>query len=204
MTNTNKPDPALDDVKKRVAQIRSENESKPADPIPTTEKELTPEEKAQLEEQARKNKELLNFLDLDSSGPQTIFFDVDYAGKNGMGRTVIALGHFAMHVRTLGNKKGKFWNESLGINVEGEQDYDVMISVLRHHISSLILVKRKKGPDEIDELDQLIEGEDTSKSEIASLFIHYLDGHFEINNITVPMAKHFRKMIYSWMTNFQY
>lgn len=157
---------------------------------------LAADEKSRIEESERKKAAFLKFLDLDECAPGTAFFEIDYAGRQGMGRTVIALGNFAMHMRSIGHRKGKFHDPKLNIDIEGEQEFDVTIMTLRHHVSTVTLTRRLK---EQNEIESLIEGVPQDSMVSANLIIHFSQGSFEVNNLNIELALQLRKVIYSWI-----
>lgn len=157
---------------------------------------LAEKEKLATEEKERKKAALVKFLDLDIAGPNTIFLEIDYAGKQGRGRTVIALGEFAMHTRSTGYRTGKFHDKKMNIDLPGEQEFDITTMTLRHHISTVTLTRRQREQNEIETLQ---EGVPQGSMYCASLIIHFSEGSFEISNLDIPMALDFRRTFYTWI-----
>lgn len=168
---------------------------------------LSQEEKLKLQELKiaanEKNKEkkelYLKYLSLDSCSDKALFLEIDYAGKGTRGRTVLCLGEFAMHMRSAGHKKGKFWDEKLAINQEGEQSFDVLMVRLRHDVSGIDLTRRLM---EEEEAMALVEGHDPKSRVICHLIIYFRSGgSYEINGLPEEYALHIRKVIYGWISH---
>ena len=167
---------------------------------------MSEEEKIKLAGQeadaAAKNKEkqagYLKYLSLDSCSDKSLFLEIDYAGKGTRGRTAVCLEEFAMHMRSAGHKKGKFWDEKLGINKEGEQSFDALMVRLRHDISGIDLTRRLM---EEEEAMALIEGQDPKNLVVCHLVIYFRSGgSYEINGLPEEYALHIRKVIYGWIS----
>ncbi len=146
-----------------------------------------------------KHDEYIKHLSLETYSEDTKFLEIDYAGKGAKGRTVIALGTFAMHVRSVGHKKGKIWNESLAIHEDGEQNFDILLMRLRHDISGIDLIRRVRTEEETE---ALIEGLDPNQAHICHLVIYFRAGSsYEINGLPEIMALGIRKVIYAWISS---
>ncbi len=174
--------------------------NQPKTPISDEEQnKLSAAEARAAEELKLKMDSFAKHLDLDTYAAETKFHEIVYAGKNVKGRTVIALGSFAMHIRSAGHKKGKFENKKLNIWEEGEQSYDVLMIRLRHDISGIDLVRRAAEENEIQSLE-----EDQAPNEFLAchLVIYFRSGgSFEMNGLTEKLALHIRKSIYGWISH---
>jgi hypothetical protein len=142
---------------------------------------------------------LLKELSITSRSNSFVLMEIDYYGAEASGKTIICLGEHSIHIRSKGQKTGKFWNESLALHEQDSRKFDLLFLRRRKTISGMDLIRRERTQDEIIAATSANKFNDKI---ICHLIIYFSDGgSFELNGLSEPVAISVRRVIHNWSVN---
>lgn len=159
----------------------------------------SPEQIQANNERREKIKQYLRFLKLDQCTDDTQFLDINYDnGELGKSRVLIALGNFAFHARSVGKNTGPVFSEKLGMHLDKEEEFDVIVSHLRYEFRAITLQKIRNN---FDGIIPASEEELKSRQEFSyTLTLFFSAGNVQIPKLSKQFAVEYKKIIYAWAT----